>query len=173
MKLIFASLASAIVASLVSATVVGQAQVTKTPSAVAFVSPTRILTESTYGRAEATRVQSIQQQKANDVRAKQQTLEATRQQLITSSDASERAQLQQREAQQRGELERATQQAQLELQQLQREVNTELQRRVRTALDDILKSQSYQLVLNGDAAMMWGAPELDLTAAVVGRMNTQ
>ena len=173
MKVMFASLATAIVASVVSATVVGQAQASKTPSAVAFVSATRILSDTTHGRAETARVQGIQQQRVNDLRAKQQVLEATRQQLVTSSDAATRTQLQQKEAQQRTELERATQQAQAELQTLQRDVNTDLQRRVRVALDEIMKGQTYQMVLNGDLAMVWGAPELDLTGAVVGRMNAQ
>jgi Skp family chaperone for outer membrane proteins len=65
------------------------------------------------------------------------------------------------------------QQGQVDLQNLQREINTDMNQRVRAALDEILKSQTYQLVLNGDAGVLWAAPELDLTAAVVGRLNAR
>jgi Skp family chaperone for outer membrane proteins len=161
---------SALIASVLSITLVGQAQPSRTPSAVAYVNANRVLSESTHGRAELARVQGIQQQKNNDLRAKQQILEATRQQLSQAVDSA-RLQLQQQEQQQRTDFERSTQQAQVELQALQREVNTDMQQRVRAALDDLMKTQPYQLVLNADSSVLWGAPELDLTTAVVGRMN--
>jgi Skp family chaperone for outer membrane proteins len=71
------------------------------------------------------------------------------------------------------DLERATQQAQVDLQALQREVNGNLQRRVRTVLDQLMANQPYQLVINSDSSLVWSAPELDLTTAVVARMNGQ
>jgi len=48
---------------------------------------------------------------ATDLRGKQQTLEATRQRLVTVTDSSIRAELQKQEQQQRAEYERATAQA--------------------------------------------------------------
>jgi Skp family chaperone for outer membrane proteins len=171
MKVIATAVASAVLGSALSLTLVGQAQAVKTPSAVAFVSASRILSESTAGKAEATKMQTLQQQKTAELRAKQQTLEATRQQLATTADAGQRLELQQKEIQQRTDLERSTQQAQVDFQTLQREVNTELQRRVRAVLDDLMKTQSYQLVINSDLTTMWASPDLDLTTAVIGRMN--
>jgi Skp family chaperone for outer membrane proteins len=173
MKVAFIALAAAVFGSIVSLAVVGQAQSARTPSGVAFVSASRILTESTHGRAEAGRLQALQQQRAADLRAKQQALEATRQQLASASDSPARLELQQKEFQQRTELERATQQMQVDLQALQREVNTDLQQRVRTVLNDVMKTQNYQLVLNADTSVIWSTPELDLTAAIVSRMNGQ
>ncbi len=167
------ALASALFSSVISLTLVGQAQSTKTPSAVAFVSGTRILTESVHGRGEASRLQQAQVQRATDLRSKQQALEATRQLLATTTDAAARVGLQQKEIQQRTDLERSTAQAQNDFQTMQREINADMQRRVRAILDDLMKTQNYQLVLNADTALMWSTPDLDLTSAVVGRMNGQ
>src|SRR5262249_32792834 len=114
-----------------------------------------------------------QQKSASDLTTRQQTLETTRQQLAAAADSTARAQLQQKEFQQGVELQRATQQAQLEIQTLQREVNADMQQRVRAILDDLLKTQGYQVVLNMESSVIWSAPDLDLTAAVVGRMNGQ
>jgi Skp family chaperone for outer membrane proteins len=36
-----------------------------------------------------------------------------------------------------------------------------------------MKTQPYQLVINNDTAVIWSAPELDMTNAVIGRMNAQ
>ena len=119
------------------------------------------------------RIQSLQQQRTADLRAKQQALEAVRQQLTTATDSAARLELQQKEFQQRTELERDSLKAQTDLQTLQREVNVDLQSRVKTILDDLMKTQNYQIVLNADTSVMWALPEVDLTAAVVGRMNGQ
>ncbi len=171
MKSWLLAIPSALVASILSITLVGQAQPAKAPSAVAYVNANRVLAESIHGRAELGRLQALQQQKQTELRAKQQTLETTRQQLAQAADAAARTQLQQQEIQQRTDFERSTQQAQVDLQNLQREVNTDMQQRVRAALDEIMKTQTYQLVLNGDTSVMWAAPDLDLTSAVVGRLN--
>ena len=171
MKSWLVAVPSALVASVLSLTLVGQAQPARTPSAVAYVNANRLLTESTHGRAEVGRMQALQQQKTSELRAKQQTLEATRQQLSQSADSAARMQLQQQEQQQRTDLERSTQQAQADIQALQREVNTDMQQRVRSALDEIMKTQSYQLVVNADTSVLWAAPDLDLTSAVVERLN--
>ena len=138
---------------------------------VAYVSAQRILTESTEGKAKLARGQALQQQRAADLKTKQQTLEATRQQLAQATDNSARARLLQQEQQQRLELERATGQAQIDLQTLERQANNELLGRVKAVLDDVTKGQDVQLVLNADTAVMWAATSLDLTAAVIQKLN--
>ena len=173
MKTFFVATAAAIAGSIISVAVVGHAQPAKTPSAVAYVSSVRVLSESVSGRAAAGRLQTMQTQRATELRTKQQELEATRQQIATTADGAARQPLQQKEIQQRTDFERATAQFQTDYQALQREINTELSRRVRSALDELLKNESYQLVINNDTAVLWGAPELDLTNAVIGRMNSQ
>jgi Skp family chaperone for outer membrane proteins len=170
MKTFLTAISSAVVGSVLSMTWVGYAQTAKTPSAVAFVSANRVLAES----PGAARLQSMQQQHAGELRTRQSALEATRQQLATTADGPGRLELQQKELQQRTELERMTVQFQNEYQALQREVATDLQRRVKTVLDDMMKSEPYQLILSSDNSVMWnGSPELDLTAAVIKRLNAQ
>ena len=171
MKTFLTVIAAAVFGSVLSITLIGQAQPAKAPSAVAVVSGSRVLSESTHGRVEAARLQNLQQQRGTDLRTKQQALETTRQQMSTATDAQTRQDLQQKETQQRAELERLTVQAQQDLQSLQREINTDMARRVKTALDDLMKTQPYQIVLNSDTSVMWMVPEVDLTAAVVGRLN--
>jgi Skp family chaperone for outer membrane proteins len=174
MKTLLIAFPAAVLGSVLSMTLVGDAQGAKTPSAVAVVSANRVLVESTRGRSEAARLQSLQQQRAGELRTRQIDLEATRQQLSTTADGPGRLALQQKELQQRTDFERMTVQFQNEYQALQREVNADLLRRVKTALDDMMKTMPYQLILNSDTSVMWnGAAELDLTAAVITRLNAQ
>ena len=173
MKALLFTTGGALLGSMLSFAVVGYAQVAKTPSAVAFVSANRVLTESVHGRSEAARLLALQQQRAADLRAKQQTLEATRQALAKAVDDAAKIEWQQKELQQRTDLERAAQQAQADYQSLQRQINADLQQRLKSTLDDLLKTQGYQLVLNSDTALVWVTPDLDLTPAVVAKMNDQ
>ena len=173
MKASLIAVSAGLLGSAVSFVLVGHAQSARTPSAVAYISATRVLTDSAHGRAEAARLQALQQQRAMDLRTKQQALESTRQDLAKTGVGSARLELQQKEAQQRTELERATQQAQADFQALQRQINTDLQQRLKAILDDLMKTQNYQLVVNSDTSLVWAAPELDLTSAVVTRMNSQ
>jgi outer membrane protein len=173
MKTVVIALSAALFSSILSLTLAGQAQVAKTPSSIAYVSASRVLRETTHGRSEAARVQQIQQQRTNELRTKQQTLEATRQELTKATDEANRLRLQQQELQQRTDFERASAQLQIDLQNLQREANSDMAARVRATVDELMKTQTYQLVLNSDATLIWSSPELDLTDAVIARMNGQ
>jgi Skp family chaperone for outer membrane proteins len=173
MKSMLTALIGVLIGSILSLAVVGHAQSSKTPSALAFVSANRILNETAHGRSQLGRIQGAQQRANTDLRNKQQALETTRQQLAAATDNAAKLTLQQKEQQQRSELERATQQAQTDLQNMQREINTDLQQRLKATLDDLMKTQGYQVVMNSDTNLFWSAPELDLTSAVVGRMNGQ
>lgn len=173
MKTWLLTISAAIFGGVVSASLVGQAQAERTPSAVAYINVGRLMAETSHGRGEAARLQTLQQQRSTDLRNRQAGLETLRQQIASTTDSAARAPLAQKEAQQRTEFERAVQQAALDLQSLQREVNTDMQRRTRTILDELMKTQPYQLVLNADAALLWSTPELDLTNSVISRMNGQ
>jgi Skp family chaperone for outer membrane proteins len=173
MKTFLIVASSALVGSILSLTLTGHAQSAKTPSPVAFISSNRVIGESTYGRSEFAKIQALQQQRNTELRAKQQALEATRQELAAMANGAARIELQKKELQQRTEFERATQQAQGDVQTLQRQLNTALQQRLKTVLDDLMKAQNYQLVLNSDTSILWSTPELDLTNAVVGKLNAQ
>jgi Skp family chaperone for outer membrane proteins len=150
-----------------------QAPATRPPSTVRFVSPQRVFNETTGGKAEIARIQALQQQKATELRTRQQTLDTTRQQLSQATDAAARTQLQQQEQTQRADLERATLQAQADLQGLQRQVQANVLGLVKTALDDITKGQHIDLVLNADQAVVWSMPGMDLTNPVIERLNAK
>ena len=170
MKLALVTIPIASMATMFALTPAGQAP-PAAKATIAYVSAQRILTESNEGKTELARGQALQQQRAADLKAKQQTLEATRQRLAQTTDSSARAHLQQEEQQQRLEFERASGQAQVDMQTLQRQVNNELLGRVKAVLGDVIKGQDVQLVLNADTAVMWGSASLDLTAAVIQKLN--
>jgi Skp family chaperone for outer membrane proteins len=170
MKILLAIL---VLGGLVTAVVAGQVVAPRPTLPVAYVSGQRIFAESGEGKALRAKLQAQQQQRANDLRTRQQTLEGLRKQLAQATDNAARVQLQQQELQQRTDLERATTQAQTEMQNLTRQVQTEFQGRVRGVLAEIVKGQNVQMVLNGDAAVVWSAPGLDLTSAVIERLEGQ
>lgn len=138
---------------------------------VAYVSGQRLSTESIEGKAGQARLEAMRQEKANELRIRQQALEATRQQLALVAGGKEKLDLQQREQQQRADLDRATVQAQTDLQNLQRQLTVELQPKVRSALDDVVKGTDIQIVVQLETAVVWAAPGLDLTTAVLERLN--
>jgi len=150
-----------------------QTAATRVTSPIAYVSAQRIMAEFPEARADVARLQAMQQQKATALRAQQQALESTRQQLANAADGAARVQLQQQEQQQRTDLERATAQAQADLQTLQRQINTDLQAKVKVVVEDLVKAQNIQLVLNGDSAVIWAASSTDLTPAVIERLNAK
>ncbi|NOT27977.1 MAG: OmpH family outer membrane protein [Acidobacteria bacterium] len=170
MKILLTSL---VVGGLVTAVVAGQAVAPRPTLPVAYVSGQRIFAESGEGKALRAKLQTQQQQRANDLRTRQQTLEGVRKQLAQATDNTARVQLQQQELQQRTDLERATVQAQTDIQNLQRQVQVEFQGRVRDVLAELVKGQNVQVVLNGDAAVVWSVPGMDLTNAVIERLNGQ
>ena len=167
------ALTSLVVGALVTAVVMGQATNPRSSLPIGYVNIQRAAAESVEGKAQLARMQTLQQQRANELRTRQQTLEGLRKELAQASESAARVKLQQQEAQQRTDLERATAQAQQELQKLQREILTEFQGRLRMIVEELVKGQGLQLVLNGEQAVIWSAPGIDLTNSVIERLNSQ
>jgi Skp family chaperone for outer membrane proteins len=153
--------------------VAGQAPAARAGGSIRYVSPQRVFNESADGKAEIARVQALQQQKATELRTRQQTLETTRQQLAQAPEGAARTQLQQQEQTQRADLERATVQAQADMQALQRQVQAVVFGKVKAALDDVTKGQNIEMVLNADQSVIWAAPGADLTDAVLVRLSAK
>ena len=172
MKMLLMALPLAALPAAFSFVAASQAPASRPSTAIRYVSAQRIFAESADGKASVARMQTLQQQKAGELRTRQQTLETTRQQLA-KAEGAERTQLQQQEQTQRVDFERATLQAQTDLQTLQRQVQTEVLGHVKTVLDDVTKGQRIDLVLNADQAVVWAAPGADLTDAVVAGMNAR
>jgi Skp family chaperone for outer membrane proteins len=138
---------------------------------VAYVSSQRLSTDSAAGKAGAARVLKLQQERVAALRVQQQALESTRRLLASATSADERAKLSAQEAAQRVEVERNSAQAQQDLQNLQREISIDLRPKVVAALNELLKGTKIELVLNYESSVVWSAPGLDLTDAVVEKMN--
>ena len=140
-------------------------------SRIAYVSGQRLSAESADGKAGAGRLQALQQSKAGDLRAKQQAHEAVRMQLSRATDAAARIALEQEEQQRRTDLERSMAQAQADIQNLQRQISNELMAKVRPILEQLVAGTEVQIVLQSDGPVLWAAPGLDLTPAVLERLN--
>jgi Skp family chaperone for outer membrane proteins len=175
MKNLLFSLSIIAVTAVLSVAAAAQNPAPPRPAGIGYINPQRIFAESSEGKADVARVVALQQQKASELRVRQQTLDTTRQQLAQAADGPTRTPLLQQETVQRTDLERATAQAQADIQTLQREVNTELLNRVKSVLDVVAKEQNIQLVLNADASLIWAAPGTgaDLTSVVIERMNAK
>jgi len=140
-------------------------------SHIAYVSGQRLTNQSNEGKAGIGRIQALQQEKATEIRAKQQALEAARQALGRVTDVATRARLEQEEVQARAEFERAVAQGQVDLQNLQRQISNELMAKVRPILEELVAGTDVEIVLQADGPILWAAPGLDLTAGVVERLN--
>jgi Skp family chaperone for outer membrane proteins len=141
-----------------------------TDATVAVLSSQRISSQSIEGRAGQERLQGLQRQRASELRQKQQALEETRR-LIADSGATK--ELKQLESKQRADLDLATVQAQTEFQTTQRDVTLALQAKVRIVLEELLKGTSVQVVLQSEGNIIWTAPGVDLTDAVIARLNAR
>jgi Skp family chaperone for outer membrane proteins len=140
---------------------------------VAYIVSQRITNETNEGKAGVARMQALQRERQGDVRAKQEALEGTRRQILATQDAAERTRLQTQEQQQRTALERAVTQSQTDLQTLQRQIQAALGTNVKAAIEALVKETGVQIVLSADTAIVWSAPGLDLTNAVIARLNAQ
>jgi Skp family chaperone for outer membrane proteins len=173
MKTALITTSIALLPAMLSLAPVAQAPAAPGRPRIAYVSAQRIVDGVPEAKAEFLRVQTMQQQRATALRAQQQTLEATREQLARATDAAQRTQLQGQEVQQRTDLEKATLQAQGDLQTLQRQVNNDLQTKVKAVVADLVKGQNIEAVLNGDTSIVWAVPNADLTQAVIEKLNAK
>jgi Skp family chaperone for outer membrane proteins len=141
---------------------------------IAYLSLQRISAESIEGKAAVKRLEAAGQARAQDVRARQRALEATRVALANAGgvfQASKRTELKAQEERQAQELQKATQAAQTELQEIQREVQAKVRQELGVIMADIAKQRSLQLVLNQDTAVVWAPTGADITAEVLDRLN--
>jgi Skp family chaperone for outer membrane proteins len=140
---------------------------------IAYISGERISSETADGRAGQDRIRRFQQQTASGLTARQQALEATRRSLLNATDDTERLKLQQQEQVQRTDLEQAAARAQLDLQELRRQVTADMQSKVREALTQLLLGTDIKIVVQLETAVVWAAPGLDLTGAVIERLDAR
>ena len=141
------------------------------PTAVAYVSTQRIAKETPQGKEVMGRIQAVQQAQTTTIKARQDALEATRKQLAGTTAAESKARLQSLGQQQTLELQSTIVKAQAELQEATRQANADLLKKVQSAVADVVKDRQIQVVLNSEQSIIWAAPSLDLSDAVIARMN--
>lgn len=142
-----------------------------TPAAtMGYVSAQRISAETAEGRAGVARVQAMQRERGADVQAKQNAFAASANELGAATPEN-RPRLQGVLQQRRSEFEQATIRAQADVQAVQRQVSADMLARVRSVVGEVVKGREIQVVLNLDTAVVWAAPNLDLTSAVIAKMN--
>ena len=173
MKRLLSVLPVFVVCAVVALAHARQAQAARTPPVV-YVSLQRIINEGRQEKADTARLQAMQQQKALDIKSKQEALEAARLELAQAGGvfkASTRTRLQREEQERRADLEKATREAQTELQALQRQLQNDLKARLGAVLNELARRDAVQLVLNQDTGVLWSAPGTDVTAEVIERLN--
>ena len=138
---------------------------------VGYVSMQQVLSDATEAKAAAEQLKSTQQQKAGELRAMQQALAETRRQLGEPAALFQGKRLREQEERQRTELEQAAAQAQLDIQTQQAQVQRVLRTRLNSVLGELARRHGLEIVLNQDTAILWAAPGLNLTSAVIDRLN--
>jgi Skp family chaperone for outer membrane proteins len=151
----------------------GAAQAARGPTKVAFVSSGRLIAAAPELQAVLAKFQAAQRQRLADLQPKQRALQETRRKLAQAPDPIARAALTQQEQTQQAELERLTAQTQTEMQASQRETQALVQSHLKTVLDQVAIGQGIDLVLNADLAVLWGSTQLDITNAVIERLNAK
>ncbi len=163
----------------------------------AYLDLQRILAQSVHGQTANARVQQLTEQKRSEIEARQATLQtqidAKNQNLLqlqqrlaqgeTVMSAEARLSLSreigrlQREIQRdtedaQAEMQRVTQDADAELTELTQQLQVEFDARLSPAVDYVARQMGVDLIFNvAQGTLAWAKPELDLTQAVVDRLN--
>lgn len=141
---------------------------------IAYVSLQKILSESAEARNGAKQLESLRQERSQEVTARQKALEATRLELANAGGilrGARRAELQERVRQQESDLQRVSQQGQADLQNLQRRIQADLRGKINGIVADIMKRRAIVFVLNEDSAIIAAPAAADLTREVLDRLN--
>ena len=163
-----------VVGALAVASGIGPVVLTRPASHIRSVSVQRILVESTAAKEAAKRLEAFRSGKAQEVAAKQKSLDATRLALANAGgilQRSRRAQLKAQESREQAELQQTQQRAQTEFQEMQRQFQTDLRRQLGGVINEMAKRNAIEIVLNQDAAVVWAIDKIDFTTEVIERLN--
>ena len=148
MKATVAALSLALAPMLVPS---GQASPTNSEAIrTVVVSANRVATESAEGKAVNQRLQQLAQRMSADISAREKDGKTTSEELL-----------------------KLRQQSQTEFQNAQRQAQNELRAKVNPVILEVATQRKADLVLNGDAAVIWASPALDVTADVIAKLNAQ
>ena len=138
---------------------------------VIIVSLQRIATQSNAGKRASQQLETLRQERARELQAKQKELEDVVRQLAKGAmPQADRERLSQDESRRRAELQQLTAQAQTEFQTTQARVNAEVRSQLTPILADIAKRSGVDAIFNSDT-IAWAAAGTDMTNEVVQRLN--
>ena len=160
-----------------------------------YINLQRVLAESNVGRTASTRVQELTDTKLAEIQSRQTTLQtqidSSNQQLVELQQKLEQGQnvmsaqarlslqreisrlqleLQRQTQDAQAEMERVTQDADAEVAELRQELQLQFEQQLAPALDQVATQNQVDLIFNIEG-LIWGRPALDLTQAVVDRLN--
>jgi outer membrane protein len=171
MKAVWLTATIALVSIAYSLHPVAQVSPPVAPTKIAFVSSNRLVAAAPDIRAALERLQATKKQTVGELQQKQRALQETRSKMAQAPTPAARTELLNREKAQEAELTKLTVQAQFDVQASQREAQALLQSTLKPVLDEVAKGRGIDVVLNSDLAIVWGNPQLDITALVVERLN--
>jgi outer membrane protein len=141
----------------------------------AFINIQRIAAESGQGKSLSSRVQTLNNQKVNELNDKNKALQTAQQKLDSGgsvlSDAA-RAQLEKDIDRQQTEIQRFTDDAQKEVQEMQNELQAEFQQKLGPIIQQVAQEKKLDILFSAlDAGIVWADAGLDLTTEVIRRFD--
>jgi outer membrane protein len=141
----------------------------------AFINIQRIAAESAQGKALSSRVQTLNNQKVNELNEKNKALQTSQQKLESGggvlSDAA-RGQLEKDIDRQQTDIQRFTDDAQKEVQELQNELQAEFQQKLGPVIQQVAQEKKLDILFSAlDAGIVWADAGLDLTTEVIRRFD--
>lgn len=141
----------------------------------AFINIQRIAAESAEGKALAGRVQTLNQQKVNELNEKNKALQASQQKLEAGASvlsANAAAQLQKDIERQQIDIQRFTEDAQQEVTNLQTQLQDEFQVRLTPIIQEVANERSLHMLFSVvDSGLVWADPALDITTEVIQKFD--
>ena len=145
------------------------------PAKYAFINIQRIAAESAEGKALAGRVQTLNQQKVNELNEKNKQLQAAQQKLEAGASVLSpvaAGQLQKEVERLQVEIQRFTEDAQQEVTQLQTQLQEEFQMKLSPVVQQVATEKGLHLLFSAaDAGIVWADLSLDITGEIIQRFD--
>jgi len=141
----------------------------------AFINIQRIAAESAEGKALASKVQVLNQQKVNELNERNKQLQATQQKLEAGASVlnpTAAAQLQKDIERMQVDLQRFTEDAQQEVTQLQTQLQDEFQAKLSPVVQQVAMEKGLHLLFSAaDSGLVWADLSLDITSEVIQKFD--
>jgi outer membrane protein len=141
----------------------------------AFINIQRIAAESAEGKALASKVQALNQQKVTELNERNKQLQAAQQKFEASATVMSdlaRAQLQKDIERMQVDIQRFTEDAQQEVTALQNQLQEEFQRKLSPVVQDVATEKGLHLLFSAaDSGLVWADLSLDITGEIIQKFD--